>query len=85
MFPKRYNHSPEEPKTIFNFSLRKKRTTLNLLIFEITLLVSYNHKHIQTTFVLESDPIKQNTGPATNKPRGIVNEIILFNKENARP
>ena len=36
-------------------------------------------------FVLGSDPIKQNTGPATNKSRGIVNEIILFNKENARP
>ena len=79
MFPKRYNHSPEEPKTIFNFLSEKKRTTLNLQIFEITLLVSYNH------FVLGSDPIKQNTGPATNKPRGIVNEIILFNKENARP
>jgi hypothetical protein len=24
MFPKRYNHSPEEPKTIFNFLSEKK-------------------------------------------------------------
>jgi len=55
MFPKRYNHSPEEPKTIFNFLSEKKRTTLNLLIFEITLLVSYNHKHIQATHSLLAD------------------------------
>ena len=34
---------------------QKKRTTLNLLIFEITLLVSYNHKHIQTTHSLLAD------------------------------
>jgi len=43
------------------------------------------HRTIYPLLDARSDPIKQNTGPATNKPRGIVNEIILFNKENARP